>query len=84
MRWLPVMTLSDGTTVEIPMPSLDDTAQHGFHGYRVRGVAGCADFSTLPEVASALFDSGHPEWSDVESFPPDHRCGARERQSPSR
>jgi hypothetical protein len=57
MRWLPVKTLPDGTAIEIPMPSADDTDEPSAHGYRVRGVDGTAEFSTLIEVAAHLLDT---------------------------
>lgn len=54
--WLPVMTLPDGTTIEIPMPSPEDTDEHGVHGYRVRRADGVTVFSTLTEVATHVLD----------------------------
>jgi hypothetical protein len=54
MTWLPVMTLSDGTTVEMPMPASKGTGRANAHGYRVRGKEGILEFATLPEVLDHL------------------------------
>lgn len=50
------MTLSDGSTIEIPMPSRDGTDPHAVDGYRVRGVEGVTEFSTLNEVVAHVLD----------------------------
>lgn len=57
MIWLPVMTLPDGTTIEMPMPSPEATGHH-VHGYRVRGSEGVLEFATLTEVIDHLLDPG--------------------------
>ncbi len=54
MNWLLVMTLPDGTTIEMPMPSPDDPGHDDVHGYRVRGSDGVTQFATLREVADHL------------------------------
>ena len=60
MRWLPVITLPDGSTIEIPMPSPEDTDRHGIHGYRVRGAEGVTGFSTLSELADHVLAAWTP------------------------
>lgn len=60
MIWLRVMTLPDGTTIEIPVPSPDDTDADGTCVYRVRGLGGVVEFSTLPEVAHHVLDPWTP------------------------
>lgn len=58
MDWLPVMTLPDGTTIEMPMPPPDDTSQSRVHAYRVRSSVGVTEFATLPEVLGHLSIQG--------------------------
>jgi hypothetical protein len=58
MNWLPVMTLPDGTTVEMPMPSPEATGHHPVDGYRVRGSEDVLEFATLTEVIDHLLSSG--------------------------
>lgn len=58
MKWRPVMRLSDGTRIEICVPSPDDTDQHWVDGYRVRGPAGITEFSTLADVVDHLVELG--------------------------
>ena len=41
-----MMTLLDGATIEIPVPSPDDTHTDDVHGDRVRGTEGVTEFST--------------------------------------
>lgn len=49
-----------GTTIEILVPSPDDTDSDGCHAYRVRGADGVTEFPTLPDVARHLFDARAP------------------------
>jgi hypothetical protein len=56
MIWLPVMTLSDGTVIEMRLPSPEEIG----HEYRVRGRRGVAEFSTLAEVVSHILRPGSP------------------------
>lgn len=58
MDWLPVMTLPDGTTIEMPMPPPEETGQSRVPGYRVRGSEGVTEFATLPEVLGHLLTRG--------------------------
>ena len=58
MEWLPVMTLPDGTTVEMPIPPPERTGQGSEAAYRVRGSAGVTEFATMPEVLHHLAASG--------------------------
>ena len=63
MQWLAVMTLPDGTSIELPMPSPEDTDLDGVYGYRVRGPEGITQFSTLTELAAHILEplTPHPE-----------------------
>ena len=56
MHWLTLITRPDGTTVEVPIPTPDDTPDCHDYRYRVRGVDGDTEFATLAEVASELLD----------------------------
>lgn len=80
MDWLPVMTLPDGTTVEMPMPPPDGTGQGSVPGYRVRGSEGVSEFATLPEVLDHLSTRGAAALED----PPTATSAtpARERAQP--
>ena len=75
MDWLPVMTLPDGTAIEIPMPSSGDTEEQGdvyhgdeahadVHGYRVRGPSGTATFATLAEAADHVMHLPDDAWQN--------------------
>lgn len=54
MDWLHVLTLPDGTTVEMPMPSSEGTDHGSVPAYRVRGSDGIIEFATMPEVLDHL------------------------------
>ena len=58
MEWLKVMTLPDGTTVEMPIPPLEGTGHGDEAAYRVRGSRGVTEFTTMPEVLHHLAASG--------------------------
>ena len=84
MNWLLVMTLPDGTTSEMPMPSPDDTSQDDVHGYRVRGSKGVTEFATLREVADHLV-TPHADDQDPDPGPrksSEHRLGSPQGVTP--
>ena len=54
MNWLTVLTLPDGTTVEVPIPSADDAGEPEEYRYRIRRADGVIEFATLFEAASDL------------------------------
>lgn len=58
MKWLPVMTLPDGTTIEMAMPTSDDEDLRGGHAYRVRGVDGIIELGALSELADYILEQG--------------------------
>lgn len=60
LTWVPVMTLGDGTTIEMPMPSGDGTDGRRVHRYRVRGPDGTSQFPTLSDVATHVLDPQDP------------------------
>lgn len=63
MEWLPVMTLPDGTAVEIPMPTPEDAERHGeVHRYRVRGPSGTTTFATLLEATDHVMHLPDQAW----------------------
>ncbi|HEX3222717.1 MAG TPA: hypothetical protein VHR35_09120 [Nocardioides sp.] len=56
LTWVAVMTLGNGTTIEMPMPSGDGTDGQRVHRYRVRGPDGTSQFQTLSDVATHVLD----------------------------
>jgi hypothetical protein len=54
MTWLTVITLPDGTTVELPIPSADDAGEPEEYRYRIRRADGVVEFATLLEAATHL------------------------------
>jgi hypothetical protein len=56
MTWLTVITLPDGTTVEVPMPSSENSADYQEYRYRVRRADAVIEFATLAEVTRDLLD----------------------------
>jgi hypothetical protein len=67
MDWLPVLTLPDGTTVEMPMPPPEGTGQGSLPAYRVRDSEGVLEFATMPEVLDHLATSGSGSREDPPS-----------------
>lgn len=76
MNWLPVMTLPDGTTIEISMPSTDDSGHDGGHGYRLRTSTGVTAFATLHEVVDHLLGPGDPHEDTLTMTPATASVGA--------
>jgi hypothetical protein len=65
MDWLPVMTLPDGTAIEVPVPSPEDTGTQGdVHAYRVRGPSGTTTFATLDEAADHVMHLPDQAWQN--------------------
>jgi hypothetical protein len=64
MDRLPVLTLPDGTAIEIPMPSSSvDPESHGdVHHYRVRGPSGTLTFATLRDAADHVMHLPDHVW----------------------
>jgi hypothetical protein len=54
MKWVSVMRLPDGRSVDMPVPSADDTDPEHVHRFRVRGDHVTMEFATLPEVIDHL------------------------------
>lgn len=71
VTWLTVMTLANGTSVEMAMPS--PGMRHDMHAYRVSGADGVTEHSALTGAASRVIElsgSKTPEASSRVS-PPD-------------
>jgi hypothetical protein len=64
VTWLSVMTMEDGTVVEIAMPSpgTRDVTQ----AYRLRGTVSVVEYATLAEAATQVL-----ERTDALRHPPD-------------
>jgi hypothetical protein len=56
MTWLTVIRLPDGTTVEVPIPSSEESTDYQEYRYRVRRADAVIEFATLAEVTSDLLE----------------------------
>ena len=62
MNWLPVMTLPDGTTIEVPFPTPEQDYVQDPHSYRVSGPDGSILFATLQEAADHVLQLPDRAW----------------------
>ncbi|MGD9959401.1 hypothetical protein [Nocardioides sp.] len=64
--WLPVMTMPDGTTIEMPLTSPDGGAR-GRHCYRVCRAGARVEFATLNEIAAFVLEAVDAQRRDEQS-----------------